>query len=208
MTIQTAAAYFEANPGTALKRVEVECGCAQTPLTKRADYQPHTIALGQGQVVGHCRRPDLSTILVCTEAGEVEILCEIDEWCLACQEEGRRQAEGLTPSDEGHDSHPSCLVTHRIFAWGGEEVEWEKVLLMHCPKCGAFDPKAETTLEDGEESCEDAHLIVGLTAVVLVGEVEACRCSEGVDWDCQHYAVQAAREACAEAGVKFYGAMP
>ncbi len=160
---------------------------------------------------------NLAGILTCDDPAEVGILCEIDEWCMECKREGRRQESGLPPSNEGHDSHPPCSVTHRIFLWTGEPVAWEKVLWNTVCECGWRGD--ETTVEVRECSdgsgiyahcpeCSSVELFPALTAVVLVGQQRhACSPTNprpiGNPIMPEAETIDEAAQACAEAGVQF-----
>ncbi len=180
--IQTAKTYLKANPGTALGRVEVECQCGDW----RA-IESHVSCQVAGALDG-------STILVCTEAGEVGEMCGNRLWCELC---------GLTNPERleigGREQCPCCLefalpVTHRIFACdlSGEKVDWDEVLYRNFSDGDIEGPRPLTVVLVGEAVGMD-----DVQRAAVESPLSALRASEQFRWQAE------AAAACAEAGVQW-----
>ncbi len=166
----------------ALPKVLVECQCGEwRPIGEHVSCQ----------VAG---AEDGSAILTCDDPAEVGEMVEAECVCAVC---GNHYM--LTPDRSTCCEPSSChSVTHRIFLWTGEPVDWEKVLPhWDCDGCGFAVFSIELDLE--RQSCpicgppgsmrwgvvNGSHTT--LTAVVLVAN-EWCSFVDAI-------------EACAEAGV-------
>ena len=198
--IQTAKTYREANPGTALELVPLKLACGHEKI-----FVASIAALKREGCELICTTPDcggplpdLAAIPVCTEAGEVGEMCEHMCVCVTC---------GNLPSAGGAcPCNALRPVTHRIFAWGGEEVDWAKEL-WEPEAVGAYGPA-----QAGDQSIPESEAPRLLT-VVLVGENHITAKSrdpnfeisvkEQAEWEVWADSYAEAAAACAEAGVEF-----